>query len=125
MSGVRRGDNLSPTSSKASAASPPNHLKSAFEQSEIADFKWFGGEAALAFEEVGDFACSAPFPARERDVRVERAAFRLEADGDARALDLRGEGGEGRLRFDPGPQRARVALLEAAHARDADSEELG
>src|SRR5690242_5994491 len=87
-----------------------------FEEDEFVDVEWLRREAAAAVEEIGDFAAAAAFPARDRDVRKEGAALGFEADGQANALDLGGEGGDGRLRFDAAPERAAAALLEPADA---------
>ena len=72
----------------------------------------------VALEEICDFAAAAAFPARERDVRMECAALGLEADLLTGALDLGGESGKRRLRFDAGPEGASAALLEPADADD-------
>src|SRR5690348_11684023 len=96
-----------------------------FEQDEAVDGEGCGGEAGAALEELVDLARSAAFPAGERDVRVECAAFGLKAGRLADALDLGGESGERRLRFDRRPERAGIALLEAADAADAQLERLG
>src|SRR4051794_30954108 len=99
--------------------------EAAFEQSEAVDRERLRREAAGAVEEAGDLAGPAALPARQRDMRVEGAALGREAGRLARALDLGGERGERRLRFDAGPQRAGAALLEAAGAVDPDLEAGG
>ena len=53
---------------------------------------------------------------------MEGAALGLEAGRLADALDLGGERGDGLLGLDAGPERAGVALLEAADAGDAKLE---
>src|SRR4051812_44370900 len=93
--------------------------EAAFEQDKAVDFEPIGGEAASALEEGRDLAGTAAFPAGQRDMRVEYPTLGLEAGGLAGALDLGGERGERRLGLDAGPQRARIALLEAAGAMDA------
>ena len=75
----------------------------AFEQDELADLERVRGEAAGAVEEARDFVAAAALPAGERDMRVKGAALGLEAGRDARALDLGGEGGDGRPGLDAGP----------------------
>src|SRR5256885_16471977 len=98
--------------------------EAAFEQDEGVDLERVGGEAPSALEEGRDLAGAAAFPAGECDVGHEGAALGLEAGGLAGTLDLGGERGERRLGLDAGPQRARIALLEAGGAMDARLERL-
>lgn len=53
---------------------------------------------------------------------MKRAALGLEADKLADSLDLGSEGCERRFGLDSRPQSTRAALLESAHAGDAELE---
>jgi hypothetical protein len=99
--------------------------EAAFEQDEVAHVERIRREAAHAFEESGDLVPAPALPSRKRDVRMKGAALRIQADGEAGALDLRRKRGNERPRLDTGPQSARAALLEPAGAGDAKLERRG
>ena len=99
--------------------------EAALEQDELADREGLGREAAAPLEEIGDLPRAAAFPPRQSDMRMEGVALGLQADGEAGTLDLGGEGDEGFLRLDAGPQGTAVALFEPADAPDSDVERAG
>src|SRR5438270_3798722 len=96
--------------------------EAAFKEGELGYHEGLRREAAAAFEEIVDFARAAAFPAGEGDVRVKGAALGLEAILLADALDLRGEGSDGRLGLHAGPQGTAAALFEAAETGDVQLE---
>src|SRR5579884_1597181 len=73
--------------------------EAAFEQGEGVHLERIGNDAAFALEEIRDLARPPPFPARERDMRVEGAMLGLQADLLARSLGLGRERGERFLRL--------------------------
>ena len=77
--------------------------EAAFEEGEFVHAERFRREAAGALEEARDLAGAAAFPARERDVWMKGAALGLEANCDARPLDLGGKRSHRLPRLDSGP----------------------
>ncbi|OMG61371.1 hypothetical protein IL54_4733 [Sphingobium sp. ba1] len=100
----------------------PVMAKMAFEQGKAVDRKGRAGQGGVAGEERVEQA-AAPTKARQRDMRSIGAAFGRQADGDAGAIDLAVQAGEGITRFDPSPEGVDHALaIEDADPRDPDVE---
>ena len=100
----------------------PVMTQMAFEQGKAVDRKGRAGQGSVAGEERVE-QTAAPAKARQRDMRSIGAAFGRQADGDAGAIDLAVQAGEGITRFDPGPEAIDHTLaIEDADPRDRDVE---